>query len=628
MLSILQGVPVSAPASAAAAPDAPASATAAPATSASPSAAATEFERTMGSIAAAATAATASTTSEHDRLWKLFDVYWDYKMYEYPEWATCVGYPGQNRRWTNDSIAAIERRKREVEAPMKALKTIDRAKLTKADQVNYDIFEYSLSLHLEGRQFPGELMPITQLDGVQESPANTLEQNPTNTVKDYEDILSRLRGVPTLIDNSIALMQKGLATGITPPRITLRDVPQQIQNQIVADPMQAPVLERFKKFPAGIAEPDRQRLRDAAATIYTTSIKPAYQKLHAFFTEQYLPKARESLALTDLPNGKQWYALRLRANTTTNLSAAEIHQRGLDEVKRLRGEMDKLIAQTGFKGNFEEFSKFMRTDSKFFCSNATELLAAYRDIAKRVDPQLMRQFGKLPRMQYGVEAVPAFSERSQPTAYYRGGSTKAGRAGVFYANTYNIGTRPKWEMEALTLHEAVPGHHLQIALAEEMEGMPEFRKHEGFNAYVEGWGLYAEGLGSELDMYKDPYSRYGQLTYDMWRAIRLVLDTGIHSMGWTRQQAIDFFKENSSKSEHDITVEVDRYIVWPGQATAYKIGQMTIKELRQQAQRELGDQFDIREFHDVVLGNGAVPLDTLRAQIASWIAIKRQHASK
>lgn len=590
----------------------------------------TEFERTMDGIASSGSAGgtTADTKSEHDRLWKLFDAYWSYKMHEYPDWATSVGFPGQNGKWTDDSLTAIERRQREMEAPMKALKSIDKTKLSKEDQLNYDLFEYGLSMDLEGRQFPGHLMPLNQLSGPQESPANTIAQNPTTTVKDYEDIISRLQGVPTVIDQSIALMKAGLAAGLTPPKVTLKDVPQQIKDQIVDDPLSSPLLESFKKFPADIAESDRQRLRESAATVYTTSIKPSYQKLYTFFTEEYYPKTRETLALTDLPNGKAWYAHNLRSITTTDLSAAEIHQRGLDEVKRIRGEMDKLIAETGFKGNLTDFSKYLRTDPKFFYSNSDELVMAYRDIAKRIDPQLMKQFGKLPRLQYGVEPVPAFSERAQPTAYYRSGSVKAGRAGVFFANTYNLKTRPKWEMEALTLHEAVPGHHLQIALAEEMEAVPDFRRHEGYTAYVEGWGLYAESLGGDLGMYKDPYSRYGQLTYEMWRAIRLVLDTGIHSMGWTRQQAVDYFKENSSKTEHDINVEVDRYIVWPGQATAYKIGQMTIRDLRQQAKKELGDQFDVRQFHDAVLENGTVPLDVLRAQIATWVASKREPARK
>lgn len=581
------------------------------------------YERTMSGI----TASAATSKSEHDRLWQLFDEYWANKMREYPEWATSVGFPGQNGRWTDMSMAAIERRKKELNAPLEALKSIDRSKLAKEDQLNYDLFAYGLKMSLKESQFPNELMPINQLQGVQEAPANTLVQNPQNTLKDYEDIISRLRGISTSIDQSIVLMKVGVSKGITPPQITLRDVAQQIQNQIVEDPMKSPLLEAFKKFPKDFSADEKRRLTETATAVYTSSIKPAYQKLHSYFTQEYYPKTRTSLACSDLPNGKEWYAFNIHQITTTDLTPAQIHERGLQEVKRIRGEMDKLIAETGFKGSFADFSKYLRTDQKFFYTNAEELLAGYRNIAKRVDPQLMKQFGKLPRLQYGVEPIPAFNEKSQPTAYYRPGSLQFGRAGMFLANTYNVGTRPKWEMEALTLHEAVPGHHLQIAISQELEKVPDFRKHEGYTAFVEGWGLYAESLGHDMEMYKDPYSRYGQLTYEMWRAIRLVLDTGIHSMGWSRQQAIDFFKENSSKSEHDITVEVDRYIVWPGQATAYKIGQMFIRDLRLDAKKDLGECFDVRDFHDVVLRNGAVPLDVLKTQISEWVDSKRKQAN-
>src|SRR6185295_9664424 len=289
----------------------------------------------------------------------------------------------------------------------------------------------------------------------------------------------------------------------------------------------------------------------------------------------------------------------------------------------IRGEMDKLIASTGFKGSFAEFLTFLRTDPRFFYDKPEDLLTGYRDIAKRIDPGLVKLFGKLPRLPYGVIAVPAYAEKSQTTAYYNDGSLKAGRPGYFYANTYDLKSRPKWEMEALTLHEAVPGHHLQIALAQEMEDVPEFRKHGGYTAFVEGWGLYSESLGVEMGFYKDPYMKFGQLTYEMWRAIRLVVDTGIHSKGWTRQQAIDYFLANSSKTEHDVTVEVDRYIVWPGQALAYKIGELKIKELRAYATKELGDKFDVREFHDQVLDNGAVPLDILEQRIREWLAARK-----
>lgn len=575
----------------------------------------TDFVRAMSAISAEPK----ERASEHDRLWRLFDAVWKYKMLEYPELATSVGYPGQNGRWTDVTLAAIERRKAETASQMTALQSINRGWLNVDDQVSYDIFKYDLENDLEGHKYPSELMPINQLEGVQSFPASTIAQNPTKSVKDYEDILQRLTGISSLVDQNIALLEAGLAKKVTPPRVTLRDVPEQITNQICENALDSALLEHFKNFPSDILAAEQQRLRDKAVVIYKTSIVPAYQRLHKYFTNDYLPKTRESLALTDLPDGKEWYQYNVRSTTTTKLSADEIHSIGLGEVKRLRGEMDTLIAETKFKGSFQEFSKFLRTDPKFYFSNGTELVTAYRDIAKRIDPLLMGQFGKVPRLQYGVEPVPAFNEKSQTTAYYRPGSAEAGRAGVFFANTYAIGTRPKWEMEALTLHEAVPGHHLQIALAQEQEKVPEFRRHTHFTAYIEGWGLYAESLGPQLGMYKDPYSRYGQLTYDMWRSIRLVLDTGIHSKGWTRQQAIDYFRENSSKTDHDIEVEVDRYIVWPGQALAYKIGQLTIKELRDAGKRELGDRFEIRAFHDVVLKDGALPLDMLRTKISNWI---------
>jgi uncharacterized protein (DUF885 family) len=327
--------------------------------------------------------------------------------------------------------------------------------------------------------------------------------------------------------------------------------------------------------------------------------------------------------MNELPDGKAWYAFNIRTSTTTTKTAKEIHEIGLSEVKRIRGEMDKVIQQTGFKGNFEEFSQFLRTDPQFYYKDSESLLRAYRDIAKRVDPELAKLFGKLPRVPYGVRPVPEYAEQSQTTAYYLGGSVQAGRPGWFMANTYALETRPKWEMEALTMHEAVPGHHLQISLAQEMENVPQFRKHVGYTAYVEGWGLYSEGLGAEMGFYKDPYMKFGQLTYEMWRAIRLVVDTGMHSMGWSREQAISFFKSNSSKTEHDIIVEIDRYIVWPGQALAYKIGQLKIKELREYATKELGEKFDVRQFHDVVLDDGAVPLDVLEQRVKDWVAAQK-----
>jgi len=554
------------------------------------------------------------------RLHQLIAQNWAYTMHEHPEYATAVGYPGQNARWTDYSLEAIARRKRELNDPLTALRAIDRNKLGSTDQLNYDLFARNATDALDESRFPGELMPVTQLDGVQQDVPRIFAQMPSGTVREDEDIIARLRAVPVLVNQTITLLERGLASGVTPPQITLRDVPAQAQSLVVADPLTSPMLAAFVHFPAEIGSADQQRLRAAAVAAYRDSVAPAFQKLSAFLRDKYVPGARRTIGMRDLPNGLDWYRVRARASTTTDLTPEQIHALGLAEVKRIRGLMDSVIAATGFKGTFADFAQFLRTDPRFFFTTREDLLRASRDLAKRIDPELVRLFGTLPRLTYGVSPVPPYAERSQTTAYYQGGSPEAHRAGTYFVNTYNLPARPKWEMEALTLHEAVPGHHLQISLAEELQGVPEFRRYGGYTAFIEGWGLYSESLGDELGLYKDAYSKFGQLTYEMWRAIRLVLDTGIHTMGWTREQAIDYFKANAGKAEHDITVEVDRYIVWPGQALAYKIGELKIKELRSYASSTLGSKFDIRAFHDQVLGAGALPLDALDARIHAWVA--------
>jgi uncharacterized protein (DUF885 family) len=559
-------------------------------------------------------------TADSVRLHHLFAQQWEYTMREYPEFATSVGYPGQNARWTDYALEAIARRKRELNDPLKALRTIDRAKLGPTDQLNYDLFRRNLTDALEESRFPGELMPITQLDGVQQDVPSTITKMPAGTVRDYEDILARLRAVPVLVNQTIVLLQRGLTSGITPPRITLRDVPAQAQDLVVDDPLTSPLLTAFTRFPAGMPAADQQRLRATALAAYRDSVAPVFRKLSTFLRDRYVPGARATTGVRDLPNGMAWYQVRARASTTTDLTPEQIHAIGLAEVKRIRAAMDSVIAASGFKGSFAEFVQFLRTDPRFYWATPDDLIRASRELMKRIDPELTRLFGTLPRLPYGVSPIPSYSERSQTTAYYQPGSPLAHRAGTYFVNTYNLPARPKWEMEALSLHEAVPGHHLQIALAQELAGVPEFRRFGGYTAFVEGWGLYTESLGGELGLYTDPYSKFGQLTYEMWRAIRLVIDTGIHTMGWTREQAIDYFKANAAKTEHDITVEVDRYIVWPGQALAYKIGELKIKALRAYAAKTLGDRFDVRAFHDQVLGAGAVPLDVLDARIHAWVA--------
>jgi uncharacterized protein (DUF885 family) len=559
-----------------------------------------------------------------ERLHALFKLDWDHTMHESPEFATEVGYPGQNDRWTDSSLEAIERRKRELKAPNKVILSINRAKLSATDQLNYDLYKKNNENALEGTRFPGEYVPLNQMDGVQQDLARVLELAPRATAKDYENMIARLKGIPAVLDQTIVLLKKGLETGVTPPRITLRDVPDQIKSQMLDDVKQNELVKPFTEFPAEIPSAQREQLRRDAALVLKGQVIPAFARFHEFFVNTYLPGTRETIAMSALPDGKAWYAYNVRTTTTTSMTPEQIHALGLSEVKRIRQEMDKVIAESGFKGSFAEFCQFLRTDPKFYFTNSEDLLSGYRDIVKRVDPELAHLFGKLPRLPYGVKLVPPGAEKSQTTAYYQPGSPDAGRPGWYYANTYALNTRPKWEMEALSLHESVPGHHLQISLSQEMENAPEFRKHGGYTAFVEGWGLYSESLGTEIGLYKDPYSKFGQLTYEMWRAVRLVVDTGMHSMGWTRQQAIDYFVSNSSKNEHDITVEVDRYIVWPGQALAYKIGELKLKELRAHATKELGAKFDIRQFHDQVLDNGALPMDILEKRVKDWVAQRKR----
>jgi uncharacterized protein (DUF885 family) len=561
------------------------------------------------------------TAAEGVRLRRLMDSYWQYMLDEYPELATYTGDAGRNHRWTDHSLEAYDRRNREMEVPARVLATIDRAALTAADQVHYDLFHRNVEEALEGRRFKGEYMPVTQMGGVQQNVAQTLMMMPYYQVPDFENALARLEAVPALVDQTIALLDKGLETGITPPRITLRDVPDQVRNQLVEDPLTSPLLRAFASFPPAIDAPAQERLRAAAARAYAGAVAPAYRRLLEYLDSRYIPRTRETIALRDLPDGEAWYAFAIRQMTTTRLGAEEIHRIGHDEVRRIRAEMDAVVASTGFDGTFQQFVGFLRNDDRFFFDRAEDLLVAYRDICKRVDPELTKLFATLPRLPYGVVPVPSYAEKSQTTAYYEPGSPSAGRPGRFYANTYDLHARPMWEMEALALHEAVPGHHLQLAIAQELPEMPDFRRHGFYTAYIEGWGLYAESLGGELGMYTDPYAKFGQLTYEIWRAIRLVVDTGMHALGWSRQQAIDYFTQNAGKAAHDIVVEVDRYIVWPAQALAYKIGELKIKELRARAAAALGARFDLRRFHDEVLGAGALPLDVLEARIDAWIAI-------
>jgi uncharacterized protein (DUF885 family) len=556
---------------------------------------------------------------------------WKRWMKEYPEMATHVGFPGQDRRWTDDSPAGIERRKQHLTESLATLRKISRPDLPGDEQLNYDLYFELLTTAQEGLQYGDDpmpfrnvvsrnlWMPVNQMSGIQQEAPETLELTPHHDVQGYENILARLAALPGVVDAQIALLKEGVRGGYTPPKITMRDVPKQIADLVPADPLASALLQPFNEFPHGFPEPERARLSEQARKIYADAVAPAFHRLRDYIASSYLAKCRENIAATALPDGKNSYEFHVRWQTTTNLTPQQIHEVGLSEVKRIRAEMDKVIASTHFQGSFHDFTEFLRTDPRFYYSLAQDLVDGYRIVAKRVDPELAHLFGKLPRLPYGVCPIPDFKAPSQTTAYYQPGSPRAGRPGCYFVNTYNLHARPKYEMEALTLHEAVPGHHLQLSLAQEMENTPEFRKHVGYSAFVEGWALYSESLGEDIGVYKDPYSKFGQLSYEMWRAVRLVVDTGMHSMGWTREQAIQFFKDNTGKTDQDIIVEVDRYIVWPGQALAYKLGQLKIRELRSEAERRLGMKFNVRAFHDVVLEQGALPLSILGPHVKTWI---------
>lgn len=589
----------------------------------------------LGLVAQSTPAASQAEVKKNFRAY--LDADWKHWLSEYPELATGVGERGFNRMWSDNSPAGIESRRKHLHESLAALKKIDRTALPASEQLNYDLYLDLLQISEEGLQYgddpmpfrnvvPGNVwLPLNQMGGVPQGAAETLASMPHETVGDYEDILGRLESLPKAFDQDTALLKEGLKAGYSHPRIILRDVPKQIADLAPADPSKSALLEPFNNFSNSVPPSERTRLKLRAEEIYTKSVLPAVTRFHDYVANTYIPACRDAIATTALPNGADAYAFHIRWQTTTNLTAQQIHEIGLSEVKRIRVEMEKLITSAGFKGSFHEFTEFLRTDPRFYFEEPEDLVNAYKVIAKSVDPELVKEFGKLPRNQYGVIPIPDFKAPSQTTAYYQPGAPIAGRPGYYFVNTYNLKARPKWEMEALSLHESVPGHHLQISLGQELEDVPDFRRHVGYSAFVEGWGLYAESLGEDLGLYKDPYSKFGQLTYEMWRAVRLVVDTGMHSMGWSRDQAIQFFKDNTGKTDQDITVEIDRYIAWPGQALAYKIGQLKIRELRTLAEKELGPKFDKRKFHDAVLENGAIPLNLLESHVKAWIAQEKSH---
>ncbi|MFT5209914.1 MAG: hypothetical protein ACI9CE_001637 [Flavobacterium sp.] len=565
--------------------------------------------------------AVSAGTTEVDKLHALFDVHWERDMKRYPDWASKLGNRRFNQNWQNLSPEAFVESTANDQRALSSLSEINRSVLSDQEKVNYDLFKLGYEDRIRLQKFSPHLLPINQRGGIQ-SLDQTADFIPLESVSDYDDWLVRLSKIEGLMEQTIQLMASGIKQGIVPPKATMIRIPAQIEKQIVKDPTKSLFYKPFKELPEKFSEADVARLQQDAQSIIRSKIVPAYEKLYDYFNQTYYPACRDNIGISEIPNGREYYENLVKSFTTTEMTPDEVYELGLKEVKRIRQEMESAITESGFEGDFAAFIHFLRTDPQFYYATSEELFEAYQAMSKRLDPELVHLFTVLPRMPYGVKKIPDAIAPDTTTAYYSLPAADGSRAGYYYVNLYKPETRPKFEMEVLSVHESVPGHHIQLALQQELESLPNFRRYSGFTVFIEGWGLYSERLGYEMGLYKDPYSRFGQLTYDMWRAVRLVVDTGMHYKGWSRQKAIDYFKFNAPKSELDIINEIDRYIAWPGQALAYKIGQLKILALRQEAEDRLGEHFDLRRFHDTVLGNGSVPLYVLENLVREWIDLE------
>ena len=543
---------------------------------------------------------------------------WQFELRQSPVYATAMGVKGYETLWRDDSLEAIEARRSHNKDIINTLKEFKREDLSKTNQLNLRLFTDLAKNELEIDQFNRHLLPFNHRGGIQlaHEDAETL---PFKNLQDYRFWIERLKNLDKRVGQTILLAKLGVKKGYKAPKVLMDRVNRQIDLQSRDNVNENPFFKVFINLPDSIPDDEKTAIRAEAKKVIKEVVIPSYRLLGKYFKDEYLPQSRSTVGLYDIPDGRKLYEVLAKSFTTTNLSPKEIHQIGLDEVQRIRGEMEAVIKELKFEGSFKDFLTFLREDERFYYKTSEELFEGYLAVSKRIDPELVKLFGNLPRTPYGLRAIPEESAPDTTTAYYMSPSPDGLRAGYYYVNLYKPETRPKFEMEVLSVHEAVPGHHLQISLAMEMEEMPMFRRVSPYTAFVEGWGLYSESLGYDLGLYKDPYSKFGQLTYDMWRAVRLVVDTGMHYYEWDRQKAIDFFLDNAGKSELDIINEIDRYIVMPGQALAYKIGQMKFLNLKQKARTELGEEFNIRDFHDTVLNQGALPLNELDSIIEGYI---------
>ena len=544
---------------------------------------------------------------------------WEFRVHFDPMFATLSGDNRFNDQLPHVAPQDWERHRQTLRGFHQRLASIDRANLPEGEQLNYDIFRRLLEDAILEDDYGVYYLPIARTAGFHLEFPELFQFVPLNTIKDYENYIARLEAFSRFVQDNITLMRAGLQKGYRPARVSLEGIDAALASQVVDSPQASPLFQPFTHFPAGFSLDDQDRLIEDGGTVIMSSVVFGFRELRRFVQEEYLPAARSEVGAYSLPGGHDFYAHRIHMFTSLDLSAEDVHVTGQKEVARIRAEMQALIGETGFSGGLKAFIEFLRTDARFYVQTGEALMAHTALILKRMDGELPRLFKTLPRMSYGIRAIPDHSAPGNTTAYYFPPAGDGTRSGTYYVNLYDLPSRPLYEYEALSLHEAVPGHHLQIALQQELGDLPNFRRFGGFTAFVEGWALYAERLGLEVGFYQDPYSNFGRLSYEMWRACRLVVDTGMHAMGWSRQQAIGFMAANTSLTLLNIANEIDRYIFWPGQALAYKIGELKIRELRTRAEGMLGSNFDLREFHDLVLSNGAVPLDVLEQMVDQWI---------
>ena len=573
--------------------------------------------------------AAAAEPARDPALHALFDREFRRGLDEFPERATFLGIEGYDERLADRSPSAVARRKAHARELVGELERFDPARLSAQDRISREVALYNARLDVEENAIYGDLpfsvtdsfMPVSSTGGPHSGLVNLAKATRFRTERDYENYLKRLDAVPRLIEQHIATMRAGMKSGWMPPAEAMTKAAAQFALFAAADAKATPLWRPFAEFPRDVPEARRARLAQRGEEALSKKVHPAFAELKRFVEAEYLPLARKPLGAITLPGGERYYDVRVRRNTTTTLKAEEIHRIGLAEVARIRAEMDKVIASTGHKGTFAEFVQFVNSDPRFFFASAAERLAAYRDIAKRADAELPRLFAELPRAPYGIRPMEAY-EGDNADNYSRP-AIDGSRAGFFNANVNNLKDRPSYEMEAVLLHETVPGHHLQIARQQELKDLPLFRRSSGYVAYSEGWGLYAETLGYEMGFYKDPYMHFGALWAEAMRACRLVIDTGIHTKGWGREQSIRYMMDNAGLKPGFATSEIDRYINTPGQALGYKIGELRIKAMRAKAREALGERFDLRRFHNAVLDDGPLPLTVLESRIDEWIDKQR-----